>query len=335
VHSEHASVAGPADAELRQARDELERRLLVALADKPLAAREDGASGLGNVVGVGIGEQRKGERPTGRLVLKVLVRDKRRRTDVSSEALVPRALGGVPTDVDATGTVAAQQYTARHRPAPCGVSVGSCHFEAPGTLGCVVTRAGRRYILGTNHILALLNRGPIGIGIPQPGRLDGGTCAQDVIARLSRFVPILQEGTNLVDAAIALTARARVDPRVLRAGGVRQRLAPPEVPPVLGLRVQKSGRSTQYRTGRIDAIAVTVDVDFAPLGGTFRFSNQFRVRGARRPFSDNGDSGALVTTHPGNQPVGLLFSGNARRNVSFCNDIAAVTRALEVAIVYR
>jgi hypothetical protein len=262
------------------------------------------------------------------------VRHKRRREDVSSEALVPRALGGVPTDVDLTGTVVAQQYTARHRPAPCGVSIGSCHFATPGTLACVVKRVGRHYILGTNHILALLNRGPIGIGVPQPGRLDGGRCAQDVIARLSRFVPIVQEGTNLVDAAIALTSRVRVDPRVLRAGGVRQPLASPETPPVLGLRVQKSGRSTHYRTGRIDAVAVTVDVDFAPLGGTFRFSNQFRVRGARRPFSDNGDSGALVTTLPGNQPVGLLFSGNAARNVSFCNDIAAVTRALDVSIVY-
>jgi hypothetical protein len=326
----HDRAAG----EIRQARDELERRLLIGPIEKALAAREDGAHGFGNIVGVGIGEKMVGDQPTGRLVVKVFVRDKRRRAEVASAALVPRFLGGVPTDVDASGTIAAQHYTLRQRPAPCGVSIGSCHCVTPGSLGCLVRRASRYYILGTNHILALLNRGPVGGGIPQPGRLDGGKCSRDVIARLSRFVPIVREGTNLVDAAIALTLRTRVDPRVMRTGGTRQPLVAPEDTPRLGMPVQKSGRSTRYRTGRIDAVHVTVDVDFAPLGGTFRFSEQFRVRGARKAFSDNGDSGALVTTHPENRPVGLLFSGNAAHNVSFCNDIAAVTRALDVSIVY-
>jgi hypothetical protein len=320
--------------ELREARDELEARLLVRPAERTLAALEDGPAGLGNIVGIGIGGQEVEGRPTGRLSVKVLVREKRRRRQVASEALVPARLGGLPTDVEAAGRITAQHYTERHRPAPCGVSIGSCNFVTPGTLGCVVRRGRTRYILGTNHILALLNRGPIGVGIPQPGRLDGGRCAGDVIARLSRFVPIVRDRPNLVDAAIARTAGARVDARVLRPEGVLQPLAAPEVPPALGTQVQKSGRSTHYSTGHIDAIDVTVDVDYGPLGGTIRFSNQFRVRGTGGPFSNNGDSGALVTTVPGNQPVGLLFSGNPRRNMSFCNDIAEVTRALDVSIVY-
>ena len=36
----------------------------------------------------------------------------------SSEALVPQTLGGVVTDVDATGEIRANMYTARFRPAP-------------------------------------------------------------------------------------------------------------------------------------------------------------------------------------------------------------------------
>jgi hypothetical protein len=321
-------------AEFRQARNEVERRLLIAPAERAVAALKDGSAGFGNIVGVGIGEKIVDDQPTGRLVVKVFVRVKHRRARIASEALVPRILGGVPTDVEAAGAITVQHFTDRHRPAPCGVSVGNCNFVTPGTLACVVRRAGRHYILGTNHILALLNRGPIGIGIPQPGRLDGGQCSRDVIARLSKFVPIVAEGTNLVDAAIALTSRKRVDPRVLRPGGALQPLVAPEVAPALGMPVQKSGRATYHRTGRIDAVNVTVDVDFAPLGGTFRFSNQFRVRGESEPFSSSGDSGALVTTLPGNQPVGLLFSGNRDTNVSFCNDIADVIRALDVTIVY-
>ena len=320
--------------ELRGARDELEARLLVRPSERGLAAREDGPAGLGNVVGIGIGGQEVDGRPTGRLVVKVLVREKRRRREVASEALVPQHLGGLPTDVDAAGWIRAQQYAERHRPAPCGVSIGSCHYMTPGTLGCVVRRGRTFYLLGTNHILALLNRGPIGVGIPQPGRLDGGRCDSDVIARLSRFVPMARDRPNLVDAAIARTARARVDTRVLRAGGILERLAAPEDAPALGTPVQKSGRSTSHTAGQIDAIDVTVDVDYGPLGGTFRFSNQFRVRGTGRAFSDNGDSGALVTTHPGNRPVGLLFSGNPQRNMSFCNDITAVIAALGVSVVY-
>src|SRR5262245_7285102 len=262
--------------EFRQARDELERRLLVAPAQKAFTALKDGASGFGNIVGLGIGEKVADDQPTGRLVVKVFVRVKRRWARIASEALVPRNIGGVPTDVETAGTITAQHFTDRHRPAPCGVSVGSCNFVTPGTLGCIVSRAGRNYILGTNHILALLNRGPVGIGIPQPGRLDGGKCAQDVIARLSKFVPIVAEGTNLVDAAIALTSKKRVDPRILRPGDVRQPLVAPEVAPALGMPVPKSGRATHHTTGPIDAVGVTVDVDFGPVGGTFRVSNQFR-----------------------------------------------------------
>jgi hypothetical protein len=98
--------------------------------------------------------------------------------------------------------------------------------------------------------------------------------------------------------------------------------------------VQKSGRTTQYRRGYIDAVHVTLNVNYAPLGGVAQFTNQFRVRGIGGIFSDAGDSGSLVTTHPANQPVGLLFSGSATNNMTFCNEIARVKSALGVAIVY-
>jgi len=98
--------------------------------------------------------------------------------------------------------------------------------------------------------------------------------------------------------------------------------------------VQKSGRTTQYRRGFIDAINVTVNVSYAPFGGVARFCRQFRVKGIGGNFSGPGDSGSLVTTFPINNPVGLLFAGNAATNFTFCNPIGAVLSAFGVNIVY-
>jgi hypothetical protein len=100
------------------------------------------------------------------------------------------------------------------------------------------------------------------------------------------------------------------------------------------LQVQKSGRTTQHRRGIINAVSATVDVSYAPLGGVARFTNQFGVMGIGGIFSDRGDSGSLVTTFPGNNPVGLLFAGNAAANRTFCNDIRRVLAAFAVAIVF-
>ena len=320
---------------LNQARDELEQRLLISPAETAMAAAEEGAAGLGNLVGVGIGEKVVDGIPTGQPALKVFVREKLSAGEVSSEALVPQTVGGVATDVDATGEVSAEFFTARLRPAPGGVSIGHCPTIHAGTLGCLVTRAGQLFILSNNHVIARVNTGPLNVPISQPGRLDGGVCPADVIARLTQFIPIIFGTTcNFVDAAIAQTSPNLVDRRILRPFGIRQPLIPPHLPPILNMPVQKSGRTTQYRRGFIDAINVTVNVSYAPFGGIARFCRQFRVRGIGSNFSDAGDSGSLVTTFPINNPVGLLFAGNAVNNFTFCNPIGSVLSAFGVNIVY-
>lgn len=234
--------------------------------------------------------------------------------------------------------------------APAGVSIGRGGTETAGTFACLVTRApggggtpasdGRAsaahelFLLGTNHILALVNRGPIGAAIRRPGSRDAPGRRARILARLSGFAPISFDSANEVDAALARTSAARVDRRLLGTHGARRRLRPPIVAPEIGLLVQKTGGTTRHRRGRIDAIGVTVKVDYTPLGRTARFENQFRVRGIDGVFSDRGDSGALVTTWPGNHPVGLLFAGNAAANMAFCNDIGTVCRRLGVSILY-
>src|SRR2546427_175079 len=98
--------------------------------------------------------------------------------DVSAETTVTAeattgALGGVTTDVEESGEIVAHMFTARRRPAPCGVSIGNCNRIMAGTLGCLVARNNQLFVLSNNHVMALVNTSPLNAGIPQPGRLDG------------------------------------------------------------------------------------------------------------------------------------------------------------------
>jgi hypothetical protein len=324
---------------LVRAQEAVEKRYLLDPASAAAAAASEGHAGLGNIVGAGIGEKLIDGMPTGQLAVKVLVKEKLSPHEISTEALVPESIGGVLTDVDAVGDVTAQMFTARLRPAPGGVSIGNCQRVIAGTLGCLVRRGNLLFVLSNNHVVALVNTSPPNTGIPQPGRLDGGVCNADLIARLTQFIPInFTAGVcNFVDAAIARASPALVDRRILRPGSVRQPLVAPTAQPALNMLAQKSGRTTQYTRGFIDMVNVTVNVSYAPLGGVAQFCRQFRVRNmAGGDFSRPGDSGSLVTTFPANRPVGLLFAGGAAGalSVTFCNPIDAVLGALGVQIVF-
>ncbi|HEY4308892.1 MAG TPA: hypothetical protein VGN12_05520 [Pirellulales bacterium] len=320
---------------LLAARAELEQRLMAAPAAATAAASDVEPYDPNTVVGVGIGEKTVNGVATGQLVVKVLVKEKRPEREIGATALVPRTLNGISTDVEESGDIDASMFTARRRPAPGGVSIGNCSQVMAGTLGCLVARGTQLFILSNNHVLALANTSPSNTGISQPGRLDGGVCPQDIIARLAQYIPInfTPGATNLVDVAIARTSPTLVDRRLLRLGGVLQPIGPGTLSPSVGMQVQKSGRTTQHTRGTIDVVNLTIDVGYAPFGGVARFVNQFRVRGIGGPFSKPGDSGSLVTMFPRNQPVGLLFAGSRDNNMTFCNPIAAVLHSLGVTIV--
>jgi hypothetical protein len=322
-------------AEVLAAREEAERRLLLDATEAFSAMAEDGTGGRGNIVGVGIAEKIVGGGPTGRVGVTVYVKEKLQRKSVSEEAVVPDEIAGVPTDVEAIGEVSAYMFTTRTRPLAGGATIGNCLQVDAGTMGCLVRRGNQLFILSNNHVLALVNTAPLDSPIAQPGRLDGGNCPDDIIARLSQFIPIaLDNQCNYVDAAIARTSPDLVARGILRPNGINQPLTGPLAEPVLHLSVQKSGRTTQFRRGVVDAINISVNVSFAPIAGVARFCGQFRVKGIiHTPFSARGDSGALVTTMEGNRPVGLLFSGNAVTDVTFCNPISTVLSTLGVDLV--
>ena len=145
-----------------------------------------------NVIGVGTGYKVSDGERTDELCLVTLVRQKVPPSALQADAMVPKSIEGVRTDVIEIGDVRAlQTRTSRWRPAPAGVSLGHYRISA-GTFGCMVRdrASGAPLMLSNNHVLANSNDATVGDAILQPGPADGGRLGPDTIALLERFCPI-------------------------------------------------------------------------------------------------------------------------------------------------
>jgi len=259
-----------------------------------------------DVVGTGTGADEKGNP-----VVLILTR----REGVPN---LPRSIDGVPVRVDVVGEVRAlKSYTGVYRPVPGGVSVGNTNECAAGTIGCVVIKGGKRFALSNNHVFARENKASIGEDIVQPGRYDTKPkCASsEKVADLSDFKPIdfSTSASNEIDAAIAELTTTSVCSMVDNLYTPSSTVVDPRV----GLAVKKVGRTSGLTTGTIAGINVTINVGYS--SGTARFVNQIYVASS---FIRSGDSGSLMVTQSGNNPVGLNFAGGA--GTSFANPIGPV-----------
>ena len=306
-----------------------------------------------NVVGVAVGVKWKGGQPTGEPVLLVLVTDKLERGQVSASDLVPTKVGDMQTDVLAIGypfagghtlETSTQTLARRVRPAQGGYSVGHVNITAGTIATCVydilpggttsppvhgVGIPSKYYILSNNHVLANVNAGIPGDAVLQPGPIDGGTNPADRIATLSRFVPItlqppipLAQHNNLVDCAVAEGQFHDLNRAIYWNGDVRGWRRKANV--AVGTVVKKTGRTTNFTTGRITAINATIDVNFGN-GRVARFRDQIVTTN----MSAGGDSGSLVLTLD-NVAVGLLFAGSPVAMIA--NQIENVRALLRVEV---
>jgi hypothetical protein len=213
----------------------------------------------------------------------------------------------------------------RQRPIRPGISVGHFRITA-GTIGCLVERGRKTFILSNNHVLADENAGERGDVILQPGDADGGRRPRDVIAALTRFVRLVHRGTNTMDCALA-ELKPDVEFRVIPQG-MRRHLHGKPAPPEAGGRVEKVGRTTGHTRGRVTAFEVddvVVRYDF----GNARFDGQIEIAGGRAPFSAGGDSGSLIFTSGDRQPYALLFAGSdsggpSGTGVTYANPIGPI-----------
>ena len=291
-----------------------------------------------NLMGVGIGEKISDGRRTGVLAVKFLVRTKYHPRHIGKKHLLPKTIAGILTDVEEVGlfrrlAIASPVDTpnpqTRVRPAQPGCSVGfadpaNLSFTA-GTFGALVKDANGAYILSNNHVLADENQIGAGSAIFQPGLLDDGNPGSDTIAQLKQFIPLTSAGPNKVDCAIAaVTSLSDVSNSILHIGppkGIGDAQA--------DMIVHKFGRATGYTVGRISSIDADVHVQFET--GRFTFGGQIVVEGLdSQPFSDSGDSGALVLERGTNIAVGLLFGGSESH--SLANHIGDVLSALSVTL---
>ncbi len=307
-----------------------------------------------NVRGLAIGVKYKSGQPTGEPALLVLVTQKLVKDELSAEDLVPAKLQNMQTDVLAVGElfagggegleVGSQTLAKRIRPAEGGYSVGHFRITAGTIATCVydILPGGtvsppspgigvppRFYILSNNHVLANSNAASLGDPILQPGPFDGGTDPADRIARLSRFIPLTFEPPvprplhrNLVDAAIAQGEFHDLDREIYWSGYVRGWRRKASV--TVGAVVKKTGRTTNFTTGRITAINATVDVNYGG-GRVARLIDQIVTTN----ISAGGDSGSLVTTLD-NVAVGLLFAGSSIATI--VNQIENVRSLLKVEV---
>ena len=307
-----------------------------------------------NVVGVSLGYKQKDGAETDESVISVLVSQKLDTALLTKKDIVPRKIKDVSTDVvevgdifaggsdDATneedvteGTAQAGSFspslTRRIRPAMGGFSVGHHRITAGTIATCCydispfpsVPR--KYYILSNNHVLANSNDARVGDPILQPGPHDGGRYPRDMIARLSRFVPIRfhtdnSKPCNYVDAAIAEGNLQDLNREVYWGGYVKRLYVAPKVGDI----VQKTGRTTGFTTGKISNINATVDVNYGG-GRVARFCKQIITSNMGAP----GDSGSLVTDRE-EGAVGLLFAGSSSHTI--INNIAYVQVLLRIRL---
>lgn len=306
-------------------------------------AEEDALLNRNNVVGVGVGNKVKNGRDTGDASIVVYVAQKLDADMLTEDDLIPKEVGKFKTDVVETGEIfaggaahaqyapAAEQVTTqtlrgRVRPVEGGYSVGHYKITA-GTMATAVIDATpfpgiprRYYMLSNNHVLANSNDALLGDPILQPGPFDGGAASGDIVARLSRFVPIHFDGRcNYVDAAIAEGEFHDLDREIYWIGYVRGIAAPQ-----LGAIVQKTGRTTSYTTGQIIGLNATFNVNYGG-GKVARMCDQIVTTN----MSAGGDSGSLVLDMEENA-VGLLFAGSP--SVTLHNDIRYVIRLLSIRL---
>jgi hypothetical protein len=238
---------------------------------------------------------------------------------------VPSEVEGVPTRVQYVGTVVPYAKPGGGSTLQMGTSTGNDKECAAGTLGCVVEKGGTRFFLSNNHVFARENAGSQGERIDAPGRYDGKPkCAQTAqCATLANYVNISFSNNNTVDAALAQPIASRAYTS-LEAGGYTP--TSNVVAATIGLACKKTGRTSKLTTGSVQALNVTIRVQYT--GGIATFVNQIQFPGQ---FINSGDSGSLAVTATGNDPVALMFAGGS--GGSFGNPIGSVLQALGGATI--
>jgi hypothetical protein len=198
-----------------------------------------------------------------------------------------------------------------------------------GTLGALVAdRNSNLYILSNNHVLAESDQARGGDTIVQPALVDLNCNPQAgrTVGSLRYVVPIESSQTNVDAALAAATPAVDATGAILQLGPSINGILTPGAPAagtgetltaslLNQLRVVKSGRTTGLTCSTVNAVNLSVQVDYyydcaeTQPYYTKTYVNQIGMPGVS--FADSGDSGALVLDASNAQPVGLFFASGA------------------------
>jgi hypothetical protein len=277
-----------------------------------------------NIVGVGVSEKLTVGKKTGELSLCFYVEKKVSKKRVSADKLVPPVMRSpdgraVFTDVKAIGRIA-PQVNKKAKPIQSGFSVGHVDISA-GTVGAIVSKGKKLFILSNSHVLADSGMGKIGDKVVYPGPLDKGKLPGSLAGTLAKFVKFKTGGefVNHVDAALCAIDALRLDDLNLSIRGVTG--LPKTIEAVRGMKVMMRGRTSGDSEGEVEDVDFRVIVDYDGVGSVGFVEQVLCTR-----YSKPGDSGSVIVDKASRKIVGLHFAG--ANGGSVFNPIADVIKAL-------
>jgi hypothetical protein len=281
-----------------------------AIREHYLRPAGDAAAQPRRVIGVGIA----GKDPDG-LSLRFYVQSG------STPAPIPDVYYNTPTTVIETRRfVSFASSTYRVRAAPgATISLDSkqpnIDSNALGTLGAVVDFGNRRYILGSNHVMAVNGRVAEGTRIiyrPPDRFIDDPR--KYILARVKAYVPLVpgDDKRNQVDCALAEVEQADRD-KVIAEFPRKLVKYSDIVPPLRGMKVGRVDEKDSA-TGVIEDTHLRVRIDYR--FGTFDFENMMLIKGDQGQFAKPGDSGALVFDTATNRATAIVVGGSQEYTIA-------------------
>ena len=282
-----------------------------------------------NIVAIGIAEKLTEKKPTHELALCFYVEEKIAKSRVKSNKLIPPVISvadraAVFTDVRQIGKLR-PQVNKRKSPLQSGYSIGNSN--ATGTLGAIVRKGSKFFLLSNSHVLADSGKGRVGDKIIYPGSADATGREQKVavLSKILRF-KLGDDFLNRVDAALAAVDEEFVDKLDFSIRGAKSPLATADA--TRGMKILIRGRTSGDSEGVVEDVHFSTVLHYEGVGEV-GFIDQVKCT----RYSKGGDSGSIIVDKASGKVVGLHFAGSAEGSVF--NPISAVMKALKFRFAER
>lgn len=266
---------------------------------------QDSLMAYKGVYKVDVGYRWKAGKMTGEIALRVHVKNKQPKENLENNDIVPEEIENIPIDViqsnirQSPPSDAATQSTnnqtpnsKRQDPLIGGVETWNIKIRDIGTLGAIVFDRldGQPMALSNFHVFVKdTQRQFIGDNIMQP--CSGLDDTEDIVGTVHR-------SDKLLDCAVAyLTTTRRISSSIFKIpGGIKGITSP-----ILGMRVMKSGCSTEHTCGMVEGVGANNESEFTIVPVPDEWD--------KKEISDAGDSGSIWIERSSHAAVGLHFAG--------------------------